>query len=155
MYILSDLKAAQLTPNADTYGRIIITFLAQPDATYDQAFLYLEEMKAAGHIPSAGIYTTFVKKCVYHNDDRALAVLEEMEKVGHHTKTLKTYVKKAMKAGAHSTLLNLRHERMGNARRKETDTMDEMFKILARKREDGVNNDSKELSRESRHEKEK
>jgi hypothetical protein len=155
MYILSELKAAQLAPNADTYGRIIITFLAQPDATYDQAFLYLEEMKAAGHIPSAGIYATFVKKCVYHNDDRALAVLEEMEKVGHNTNRLKDYVKKAMKAGAHSILQDRRLERMGDARRRETDTTEEMFKILARKRGDEVKNEFEETTfRETRNEEE-
>lgn len=138
MYILSDLKVAQITPNADTYGRVIITFLGHPGATYDQAFLYLEEMKASGYIPSSGIYSTFVKKCVYHNDDRALSILEEMKKVGYHTKHLENYVKNAMRVGAGSTVLGRKVERMGDVRREENEASQEMFRILNDGRRDDV-----------------
>lgn len=106
MYILSDLKAAQITPNEETYGRVILTCLHQPDNTYEQAFLYLEEMKAAGWIPSSGLYASFVKKCAYHNDDRAVKLLEEMERVGHDTKRLKRTIEEQTRLGANSKLFD-------------------------------------------------
>jgi pentatricopeptide repeat protein len=106
MYILSDLKAAQITPNADTYARVILTCLFQPEGEYDQAFLYLEEMKAAGWIPSPGVYTAFVKKCVYFNDERAVTLLEEMKKLGYETAVLRRYVENAARLGIHSKLLD-------------------------------------------------
>jgi hypothetical protein len=129
MYILSDLKAAQITPNADTYGHVIITFLRHPGAIYDQAFLYLEEMKASGYIPSSGIYSSFVKKCVYQNDDRALTLLEEMKNLGYTTKILERWVRNAMRVGAGSTV-GIKVARMGDVRREEMEASREMFRVL-------------------------
>lgn len=106
MYILSDLKAAQITPNQDTYSRVILTCLFQPEGSYDQAFLYLEEMKASGYIPSSGLYSAFVKKCVYHNDERAVTLLDEMKKLGYDIKLLETYVADAARLGVRSKLLD-------------------------------------------------
>jgi hypothetical protein len=105
MYILSDLKEAQITPDHTTYAHVILTYLAQPDAEYDQAFLYLEEMKSAGFIPASGIYATFVKKCVYHSDERAVTLVQEMKKLGYQTKHLEQYVERAAKSGASSRVL--------------------------------------------------
>ena len=137
MYILSDLKTAQITPNADTYARVILTFLAQPGTAYDQAFLYLEEMKASGHIPSPGIYSTFVKKCVYSNDDRAMTILEEMKRVGYNTKYLERYIRNATKNGGGSMMLG--RERMGEARREEGEASQKMFKMLKEwKKNEGI-----------------
>jgi pentatricopeptide repeat protein len=106
MYILSDLKKAQITPNQDTYARVILTCLFEPEGSYDQAFIYLEEMKASGWIPSSGLYASFVKKCVYHNDDRVVTVLEEMKKMGYSTKSLETYVMDAARLGIRSKLMD-------------------------------------------------
>ena len=106
MYILSDLKKARITPNEETYARVILTCLFQPEGSYDQAFMYLEEMKAAGWIPSSGIYAAFVKKCVYHHDDRAVTLLEEMKKMGYVTKRLETYVADAARLGIRSRLMD-------------------------------------------------
>lgn len=127
MYILSDLKAAQITPDRDTYTRIILTYLGQQGATYDQAFLYLEEMKDAGWIPTSGLYATFVKKCVYHGDDRAVGLLAEMKKVGYPINSLEHYIEKAAKVGAESKLLSRRgmgFERRRGARREEEDLVE-------------------------------
>jgi hypothetical protein len=99
MYILSDLKKAQITPNADTYASIILTCLTQPTGEYDQAFLYLEEMKAAGFKPRSGLYASFVKKCVYHSDERALTVIDEMKKLGYATGLLETHIRRSAQFG--------------------------------------------------------
>jgi Pentatricopeptide repeat domain/PPR repeat len=130
MYILSDLKAAQITPNANTYRHVIMTFLRHPGALYDQAFLYLEEMKASGYIPAAGIYSSFVKKCVYQNDDRALSLLEEMKNLGYTTKILERWVRNAMRVGAGSTAVGIKVARMRDVRREEMEASREIFREL-------------------------
>lgn len=141
MYILSDLKTAQITPNADTYARVILTYLAQPGTSYDQAFIYLEEMKASGHIPSPGIYSTFVKKCVYSNDDRAMTILEEMKRVGYNVKHLERYVRNATKNRGGSKLLA--RELMGEARREEGEASQKMFKMVKEWKKNEVQNTPK------------
>jgi hypothetical protein len=122
MFILSDLKAAQVTPDEETYARVILTCLHQPDNKYEEAFLYLEEMKASGWIPSSGIYASFVKKCVYHSDDRAVMLLEEMERVGYNTRNLKRSISEAGRVGAKSKLFDRgrgRYSRRHEARKEE------------------------------------
>jgi hypothetical protein len=111
MFILSDLKAAQITPDRDTYSRVILTCLHRPDNTYEDAFVYLEEMKAAGWVPAAGIYASFVKKCVFHNDGRAMLLLDEMKKVGHRTDSLISAIEARKRLGAHSKLFDRRGSR--------------------------------------------
>jgi len=117
MVLLEDLKNAQITPDRDTYTRVILTYLTQQGVMYDQAFLYLEEMKNAGWIPPSGLYTAFIKKCVYHGDDRSVGLLDEMKKIGYPTKTIEEYVLKARSAGAESALFSRRG--MGFERRQE------------------------------------
>jgi hypothetical protein len=133
MFILSDLKAAQVTPDDETYGRVILTCLHQPDNKYEEAFLYLEEMKASGWIPSSGIYTSFIKKCVYHSDDRAVMLLEEMERVGYNTKMLKNSISEARRVGAKSKLFDHgegRYSRRHEARKEEEmETQEHINKI--------------------------
>jgi len=92
MQILSDLKAQNLTPNAKTYEMIIATFLSIPTEEYEPAFIYLEEMKAAGFIPKWGTYKRFVTKCVYHRDERAAKILEEMHNFGLATGKLRRQI---------------------------------------------------------------
>lgn len=131
MYILGDLKAANITPNEDTYARIIITFLAVQGPEYDHAFLYLEEMKKAGYIPRAGVYATFVKKCVYHNDDRAWAVVEEMKRCGYRTKELEDYIQNAEKNDARDPRMRRNEVKMkAYVRRKEVQQTEEMFRQM-------------------------
>jgi len=92
MHILSNLKEAKCTPNQETYETVILTFVNLPTKEYDPAFIYLEEMKAAGFIPTWGLYKAFVVKCVYHRDERAEKLLEEMDKLGHSTDGLRKYL---------------------------------------------------------------
>jgi pentatricopeptide repeat protein len=108
MYVLTELKAAGVTPNESTYAHVILTCLFEPEGSYDQAFLYLEEMKAAGWIPPSGVYAAFVKKCLYHNDERAVTLLEEMKKVGHSTKVLERYMDFSVRLGVRSKVLDRR-----------------------------------------------
>jgi len=131
MYILKELKQAQVTPNQDTYARVILTFLSVRGPEYDQAFLYLEEMKKAGWIPASGVYATFVKKCVYHNDDRAWAVVEEMKRCGYRTKELEDYIRNAERNDARDPRMKRGEVKMdAYARRKEVQQTEDMFRQI-------------------------
>jgi len=96
MALLKDMKAAHIAPNQQSFSLVILTFVLQPPPNYEPAFMYLEEMKACGFIPSGGIYAAFIQKCVFANDDRAFGLLEEMKKWGHHTGQIERWVKKTV-----------------------------------------------------------
>jgi len=134
MYVLSELKNSGISPNEGIYTSIIMTYLQQQGEGYDSAFMYLEEMKAAGYIPKKHIYAMFVRKCVYHNDDRALMVLEEMEKVGYNITGLSNYVKNAARMGSRSSLMDVKIARMGNARREEREESRELLRMFSEHR---------------------
>lgn len=135
MYILSDMKAAQIKPNAITFNRVIHTFLLQQGPAYEDAFVYLEEMKAAGFIPSPGIYAAFIKKCVYNNDDRARLLLEEMKNSGHDESHLAKYIQNAARFRSGSQLFSkFNRNRMGKLRLEESSASRKAVRKLA---EDG------------------
>jgi len=79
--LLMDLKEANLKPNQNTYEKIIYLCLAQE--TYEDAFFYLEEMKAAGHSPPRKVYKALAEKCRLNNDARFDIIIEEMQESGY------------------------------------------------------------------------
>jgi hypothetical protein len=86
MFLASEMTALGVKPDRLTYDRLILVCLNEDD--YEDAFLYLEEMKAVGHLKGdkdgwwmrSGTATAMVKKCVVNSDDRVWLVLDEMEK---------------------------------------------------------------------------
>jgi pentatricopeptide repeat protein len=92
MAILQDMKAAGLSPNEETFTNVILTCVLSPPPQHETAFPYLEEMKAHGYVPSAGVYKAFIKKCIFANDDRAYALLDEMRNMGHETTLIERWI---------------------------------------------------------------
>ena len=84
--ILSEITRANLSPDATTYGHMIDLCLIPTD--YEDAFFYLEQMKAQGFKPSLETYRGLLEKCTRSNDGRWRVVLEEMESVGYPTDTI-------------------------------------------------------------------
>lgn len=80
--LLDDMKKSTfIKPNEETYEKIIKLCLTQD--VYEDAFFYLEEMKAAGFVPSRTVYETLVLKCRSMNDTRMDIALEEMLECGY------------------------------------------------------------------------
>ncbi|KAJ7262235.1 hypothetical protein B0H12DRAFT_1013042 [Mycena haematopus] len=75
------LKEAKLPLDHDVFGKMITLHLTQD--TYDDAFLYLEEMQSAGHVPAQHLYEALAIKCATNGDNRYLVALDEMKEVGH------------------------------------------------------------------------
>ncbi|KAJ6499358.1 hypothetical protein C8R45DRAFT_982182 [Mycena sanguinolenta] len=84
------LKEAQVALDHDVFGKMITLHLTQ-DA-YDDAFLYLEDMQGAGHVPAQHLYEALAVKCATNGDPRYLVALDEMKEVGHKvTPQLQSY----------------------------------------------------------------
>jgi len=79
--LLDQMKAANLTPNDDTFERMVYLCLTQEK--YEDAFFYLEEMKAAGHVPPLRIYAKLIRRCIKANDSRYKMAFEEMGEIGY------------------------------------------------------------------------
>lgn len=79
--LLADMKASKIKPNRDTYENTVHLCLTQP--VYEDAFFYLEEMKAAGFKPPVSVYTALVDKCFCSNDTRYQIALQEMGECGY------------------------------------------------------------------------
>ncbi|KAJ6593845.1 hypothetical protein B0H19DRAFT_919621 [Mycena capillaripes] len=75
------LKEAGIALDHDVFGKMITLHLTQD--TYDDAFLYLEEMQSASHVPAPHLYEALAVKCATVGDQRYLVALEEMKEVGH------------------------------------------------------------------------
>jgi pentatricopeptide repeat protein len=75
------LKEAEIPLDHDVFGKMITLHLTQD--TYDDAFLYLEEMQSAGHLPAQHLYEALAVKCATTGDQRYLVALDEMKDVGH------------------------------------------------------------------------
>ncbi|OMJ17431.1 Pentatricopeptide repeat-containing protein [Smittium culicis] len=71
----------KIKPNKEAYEFMILISLTQ--SKYENAFVYLEAMKANGFIPSKHVYSSIVKKCEKHGDSRYAAVIEEMKLFGY------------------------------------------------------------------------
>jgi hypothetical protein len=78
------MKRVQVKPNEETYEKMILLCLTQE--TYEDAFFYLEEMKAASHVPARAIYESLLAKCSSVEDARSTMVLQEMKECGYKVK---------------------------------------------------------------------
>ncbi|KAK4688370.1 TRIAP1/MDM35 family protein, partial [Tremellales sp. Uapishka_1] len=91
--ILSEMASNSINPNATTYERMILLCATQP--TYEDAFYYLEKMKAEGFKPTYAAYEALIRKCAAVQDTRWNLVGEEMESVGHRMdRSLRDFVNK-------------------------------------------------------------
>ena len=79
--IMKDIAKVGLTPDAKTYENIIT--LALGPSEYEDAFVYLEQMKAQGLKPSREIYQMIMDKCTSAGDGRWRYVTEEMKELGY------------------------------------------------------------------------
>ena len=79
--LLLDLKELGIRPDATTYERIILLCLTQ--VTYEDAFFYLEEMKAQKFVPPREVYIAIVRSCVAAGDSRYALALDEMRQCGY------------------------------------------------------------------------
>ncbi|KDR75443.1 hypothetical protein GALMADRAFT_69951 [Galerina marginata CBS 339.88] len=86
--LLADMKEAKIKPNEETYRKMIHLCLTQE--VYEDAFYYLEEMKAAGYIPPRTVYETLVDKCASVGDVRGDLVLQEMRECGYRLDNTRT-----------------------------------------------------------------
>ncbi|KAF4620466.1 hypothetical protein D9613_000620 [Agrocybe pediades] len=79
--LLTDMKKHKVQPNEETYKNMIRLCLTQ--TVYEDAFYYLEEMKAAGYVPPREIYVALSEKCISAEDSRSHMVLQEMRECGY------------------------------------------------------------------------
>ncbi|KAL1736055.1 hypothetical protein EV714DRAFT_198549 [Schizophyllum commune] len=75
--LLADMKTANVPLARSTYERLVRLCLTQPE--YDDAFFYLNEMEAAGHVPSLQLYSAIVRRCASEGDTRYEVALGEMK----------------------------------------------------------------------------
>ncbi|KAI9496660.1 hypothetical protein BDB00DRAFT_757936 [Zychaea mexicana] len=89
-YIHGDIK-----PNATTMSKMVTLMCTQDD--YEDAFKYLESMKAMGLVPLRGCYYRLVKKLASHQDTRLSIALDEMKACGYQmTAFLQGHIDKHM-----------------------------------------------------------
>ncbi|GMK53996.1 hypothetical protein CspeluHIS016_0105820 [Cutaneotrichosporon spelunceum] len=79
--VLGEMEAAGFPPSEATYESMIRLALSQPE--YEDAFYYLEKMKADGIKPAREIYKQIGMKCVAVDDKRHALVADEMESIGY------------------------------------------------------------------------
>lgn len=79
--LLKEIAEAGLQPNEVTYEAMVGVCLSEVE--YEDAFHYLERMKAEGFKPSKQIYLRIGFKCARNNDSRWKLVAEEMAQVGY------------------------------------------------------------------------
>ncbi|KAF8161013.1 hypothetical protein B0H34DRAFT_795856 [Crassisporium funariophilum] len=80
--LLGDMKDLKVKPNHETYEKIILLCLTQE--IYEDAFFYLEEMKAATYVPPQSVYEALVQRCRSAGDSRADIALSEMQECGYN-----------------------------------------------------------------------
>jgi pentatricopeptide repeat protein len=78
--LLVEMAGAGVKPDMQTYENLICLCLTQ--STYEDAFFYLEEMKA-NYRPSIHVYETLVRTCFEAGDVRYKLALEEMRECGY------------------------------------------------------------------------
>ncbi|CAB5368736.1 unnamed protein product [Rhizophagus irregularis] len=72
-----EMLELKIVPSSLAYNRMIAIICTQDD--YEEAFAYLEEMKAQNLLPPRSVYERIINKCVRHGDSRAILALEEAE----------------------------------------------------------------------------
>lgn len=78
-----EMKEKGIRPTIESYRRMIFLICSQISDDYEDAFIYLEEMKSQNMLPTPSIYERIIKKCVQHDDARAKIALEEMDNFGY------------------------------------------------------------------------
>ncbi|KAF8894891.1 hypothetical protein CPB84DRAFT_1682582 [Gymnopilus junonius] len=81
--LLADMKQFTIKPDEETYKGMILLCLTQE--VYEDAFYYLEEMKAAGYVPPQDVYEALAGKCSAAADSRVDMILQEMTECGYQT----------------------------------------------------------------------
>ncbi|KAJ1811775.1 hypothetical protein LPJ75_003980 [Coemansia sp. RSA 2598] len=95
------LDVDKLRPTQQIYEKMILVSTSQ--FNYEDAFLYLQAMKAQGMVPSWKIYSTLVRRCAKVRDPRARVALKEMAEMGHTvTEALHRYVETGGRAARYS-----------------------------------------------------
>ncbi|ORZ13218.1 hypothetical protein BCR42DRAFT_331094 [Absidia repens] len=79
--VIDELKKAKVTPNVDTFSKMITLVCTQ--SNYEDAFVYLEEMKSHGMNPPRQCYVVLARKLARERDPRFHIALEEMETFGY------------------------------------------------------------------------
>ncbi|CAO3587043.1 unnamed protein product [Absidia cylindrospora] len=78
--VYDELKKANITPNMDTFTKMITLTCKQ--SNYEDAFVYLEEIKHQGMAPPRYCYIVLATKLAREKDTRFHLALEEMETYG-------------------------------------------------------------------------
>jgi pentatricopeptide repeat protein len=131
MHILADLKAANLSPDRETYARVILTYVAREGNGYDDAFLYLNEMRSRKFKPTYHLLFSLVKKCVYHRDPRAQQIAREMDESGDAS-AVWLYISNSKRMGNQDIVLNQRqlaYERRREAESQADDLLQDMERL--------------------------
>ncbi|ORY30584.1 hypothetical protein BCR39DRAFT_480763 [Naematelia encephala] len=79
--VFSEISGGVVAPNVDTYDLMIRLSLGE--VNYEDAFYYLEKMKAQGITPSYRVYARLLETCVERKDRRWRLVVEELESLGY------------------------------------------------------------------------
>ena len=89
--LLLEARDFGIKPDAGTYERLIVLCLTQP--TYEDAFFYLEEMKAAGFKPTYKVYDSLIRRTAKALDKRWELAMEEMMQMEYgFSDDLKAYI---------------------------------------------------------------
>ncbi|KAG8976253.1 hypothetical protein FRB90_009261 [Tulasnella sp. 427] len=70
-------------PTARTYK--LLSMIAVKQKSYEAAFHWLEESKAAGFTPAPEFYVNLIRRCAWRNDPRWIPAREEMKSQGYDT----------------------------------------------------------------------
>jgi pentatricopeptide repeat protein len=102
MFLASEMAALGIKPDQLTYDRLILVCLHEED--YEDAFLYLEEMKAVASLKGEngwwlrnGTAIALVRRCLTEDDDRCWGLLGEMEKRGMVDERFRTWMERNWK----------------------------------------------------------
>jgi pentatricopeptide repeat protein len=100
MFLASEMAALGIRPDVLTYDRLVLVCLTEDD--YEDAFRYLEEMKAMfdGSELRPGTFNALVKKCVAAGDKRTWGILEEMQSRGRNVEKIRRWAEKAWNVAA-------------------------------------------------------
>jgi Pentatricopeptide repeat domain len=79
--LVLEAREVGIRPNAGTYERLIVLCLTQP--TYEDAFFYLEEMKAQGFKPTYKVYDSLIRRTAKALDQRWELAWEELQQAGY------------------------------------------------------------------------
>jgi hypothetical protein len=103
MFLASEMAGLGVRPDVLTYDRLVLVCLT--DDNYEDAFRYIEEMKAMfeGSELRTGTFNALIKKCVAAGDKRAWAILEDMQSRGHNVEKIRRWAERSWNVTATKT----------------------------------------------------